>query len=147
MSRKKFIRENPNESFICQYCKKAVMPLLHGGNQRNHCPYCLSSIHVDIIPGDRRASCRNIMKPISIWIQKNREWSVIHRCNGCGIIRTNRIAADDNEMLLFTLAASFMSQLPFPAAKMINNLQNLSQHTTSKGGGFVWNQKKEESNE
>ena len=123
MSRKKIINNNPGESFICKSCGRAVAPLSSGGSQRNHCPYCLSSLHVDIITGDRRSGCRGIMTPISIWIQKNREWSVIHRCENCGVIRTNRIAADDNEMLLFTLAASFMTQLPFPASKAIENLQ------------------------
>ena len=126
MSRAKIIRNNPHESFICQSCGKAVAPLNNGGNQRNHCPKCLSSIHVDIIAGDRRASCHGIMKPISIWVQENKEWSLIHRCMSCGIIRTNRIAADDNEMMLFSLAASFMSQLPFPADKAIDHIQALS---------------------
>lgn len=65
------------------------------------------------------------MTPISIWIQENKEWSLIHRCKNCGVIRTNRIAADDNELMLFTLAASHLSQLPFPPKKALMNLKHL----------------------
>ncbi|MBN1648204.1 MAG: RNHCP domain-containing protein [Spirochaetales bacterium] len=122
MSRVKIINSNPDQSFICVSCGKAVSPLQNGGNQRNHCPYCLCSMHVDIIAGDRRSGCKGVMVPISIWIRKNSEWSVIHRCENCGVIKTNRIAADDNEMLLFSLAASFMTQLPFPASRAIEGL-------------------------
>lgn len=127
MSRNKFIRKNPNESFICISCGKAVPPAETGGAHRNHCPFCLSSRHVDIIIGDRRAACKGKMQVISIWVQSNNEWSVIHKCIRCGILRANRIAADDNDLLLFTLAATPVSQLPFPAKKAIENLQALSQ--------------------
>jgi len=74
------------------------------------------------------------MNPISVWIQKNKEWSIIHRCMSCGVLRTNRIAADDNEMMLFSLAASFMSQLPFPAEKAIHHIQALSQIKENENG-------------
>jgi len=32
------------------------------------------------------------------------EQLVVHRCNGCGIERQNRVAADDNPMALLRLA-------------------------------------------
>ncbi len=112
--------------FICRVCGKAVALPESGGKHRNHCPHCLSSLHLDIIPGDRRASCRGIMTPISAWIQQNKEWSIIHRCTRCGALRSNRIAADDNEIVLFTLAASMMSQLPFPAKKTLEEIRNLN---------------------
>ena len=123
MSRKKIIRENPYQSFLCQSCGQSVAPVLNGGKHRNHCPHCLCSFHVDILPGDRRASCRGIMKPISIWIRKGGEWSLIHRCEKCGTIRSNRVASDDNETVLFTLAASFLTQLPFPANRALGKIQ------------------------
>jgi DNA-directed RNA polymerase subunit RPC12/RpoP len=135
MSRNKIIYENPMESFICSSCGKAIPPLQIGGNQRNHCPHCLCSLHVDIKPGDRRASCRGIMKPISIYVQQNKEWSIVHKCAKCNTIKLNRIAADDNELLLLTMAAEPMMSLPFPSKIMISTLQKLS---LEKGGENVY---------
>lgn len=124
------------ESFICASCGKAVPPVEFGGNQRNHCPHCLSSVHVDITPGDRRASCRGVMKAISIYVQQNKEWSIIHQCTKCSSVKLNRIAADDNELLLLTMAAEPLMSLPFPAKTMISTLHKLS---IEKGGEDVYN--------
>ena len=46
-----------NESFICKVCGRLVVPNGAGSDHRNHCPYCLSSQHLDIEPGDREADC------------------------------------------------------------------------------------------
>ena len=127
MTRKKIIRNNPQESFICESCGKGVAPLELGGQHRNHCPYCLHSLHVDITPGDRRASCRGTMKPISVYVQENKEWSIIHRCSQCKMIRVNRLASDDNELLLFTIATKPLLSLPFSSQTIISTLQELSQ--------------------
>ncbi len=126
MTRNKIIRNNPQESFICESCGKGVAPLEHGGQHRNHCPHCLHSLHLDITPGDRRASCRGIMEPISMYVQKNREWSIIHRCTQCKTIRVNRVASDDNELLLFTVATEPLLSLPFPSKTIISTLHELS---------------------
>jgi predicted RNA-binding Zn-ribbon protein involved in translation (DUF1610 family) len=126
MTRNKIIRDNPHESFICVSCGKGVAPLEFGGQHRNHCPNCLRSFHVDIIPGDRRSSCRGTMEPIGIFVQKNKEWSIIHRCSRCRTIRVNRIASDDNELLLLTLAAEPLMSLPFPSKRIISTLHKLS---------------------
>ena len=75
-----------------------------GSDHRNHCPYCLSSVHVDNEPGDRASACHGVMEPISVWVRKNGEWAVIHRCTVCGKMGSNRIAADDNPMKLMALA-------------------------------------------
>jgi DNA-directed RNA polymerase subunit RPC12/RpoP len=114
-----------SQSFICTNCGTAVQALSSGGAQRNHCPECLHSLHLDIRPGDRRSNCKGLMEPISVWVQGRKEWSIIHRCKNCGTIKTNRIAADDNEYLLFTLAAAAISQMPFPSGKMLDGLQRL----------------------
>ncbi len=104
-----------NETFICGNCGRMVTPPEGGTLYRNHCPYCLWSRHVDLKTGDRRASCRGLMEPIGIWARDRRDWSVIHRCRSCGLMRANRIAGDDNETLLFYLAARPLAELPFPA--------------------------------
>lgn len=115
-----------SKGFLCAYCGKKVQALNYGGRHRNHCPHCLSSLHVDNSPGDRSATCHGIMKAIGIHVQKNGEWSLIHKCEKCGIIKINRTACDDNELLLLTIAAEPIMSLPFPSKKMISTLQNLS---------------------
>ncbi|MDC7224298.1 MAG: RNHCP domain-containing protein [Spirochaetales bacterium] len=127
MSRKKYIRTNPQEAFICRSCGKGVSPLTSGGQQRNHCPHCLVSLHVDILPGDRRARCASPMIPIALWMKGNGEGVLIHRCESCGVIRSNRVAADDNEMKLFMLAAAPLAQLPFPSGRALDGLRVLSE--------------------
>ena len=81
---------------------------------------------MDMKPGDRRSGCRDLMEPISIWVKEGGEWSVIHRCRKCGFIRPNRIAGDDNEILLFTLAAKAMTMMPFPAEKTLDTIHRKS---------------------
>ena len=66
------------------------------------------------------------MMPIGIWIKSDREGVLIHRCEKCGLIRTNRIAADDNEVMLITLAMEPLTRLPFPSGKAMDRLRQLS---------------------
>ncbi len=122
MSRNRIIHKNTEETFICRNCGTIVAPPESGGKMRNHCPKCLWSLHVDLKKGDRRCGCRGLMEPISVWVRQNKEWSIIHRCISCGFIRANRIAADDNEMLIFTLAAKPITMLPFPAENTIGKI-------------------------
>ena len=37
-----------NEAFVCKVCGRTVVPQGAGSEHRNHCPNCLSSLHVDI---------------------------------------------------------------------------------------------------
>lgn len=104
--------------FICKVCGSFVKPLNNGGKQRNHCPYCLSSMHMDNEKGDRKSHCKGIMEPISIWVKRNGEWALIHRCKDCGKLSTNRIAFDDNSIKLISLAVKPISSIPFPVEKM-----------------------------
>jgi hypothetical protein len=62
------------------------------------------SVHLDDEPGDRAA----------YWVRKGGEWAIIHRCRQCGHLSSNRIAADDNEVLLLSLAVRPLSRPPFP---------------------------------
>lgn len=114
MSRAQSIITESFESFICQQCGRLVPPASSGGKNRNHCPACLHSVHRDIVPGDRRSPCKGLMKPIAIQVRADGEWNVVHRCERCGVIRTNRIAADDSEKTLLELALLPITKLPFP---------------------------------
>jgi len=105
------------EVFICRHCGRTVIPLQSGGNQRNHCPDCLWSLHVDLRTGDRMSGCRGLMEPIAVWVKPSQEWAVLHRCQSCGFIRANRIAGDDDELVLLKMAARPLTMLPFPAEK------------------------------
>ena len=89
-----------------------------GSEHRNHCPNCLSSLHVDIEPGDRAADCGGIMDPIAVWVRKNGEWAIVHRCRICGALSSNRIAADDNPMKLMSMALKPLCSPPFPIERI-----------------------------
>ena len=123
MSRHSHIIHTTIETFICRNCGQTVPPPEAGGKIRNHCPSCLWSLHVDLRSGDRRCGCRGLMEPIGIWVRPSGEWSIIHRCTSCGFIRANRIAADDNELRLFALAAKPITRLPFPAVDALERIQ------------------------
>jgi DNA-directed RNA polymerase subunit RPC12/RpoP len=101
-------RHNPEDgNFKCHKCGNFVVqsPQLSGVRNRNHCPYCLWSRHVDLRqPGDRLAACKGKMRPIGLAFKKTRkkyesnqagELMLIHECTECGKISINRIAADD----------------------------------------------------
>lgn len=114
-SKKPDYRHTPcTESFTCKVCGASVAPEDAGSLHRNHCPKCLSSVHVDNRPGDRASLCKGIMDPIGVWVRKNGEWAIIHRCRSCGTFSSNRIAADDNPALLISIAAKPLAAPPFP---------------------------------
>ncbi|NCB62214.1 MAG: ribosome small subunit-dependent GTPase A [Clostridia bacterium] len=102
------------ESFPCKVCGTMITPEDAGSQHRNHCPRCLASVHVDNHPGDRASLCKGVMDPISVWVRKNGEWAIIHRCRSCGALSSNRIAADDNPMLLMSIALKPLASPPFP---------------------------------
>lgn len=106
------------ESFTCKSCGREVVPIGAGTNHRNHCPNCLCSQHLDIESGDRAADCGGLMEPIGVWVRKNGEWAIIHRCRICGALSSNRIAADDNPMKLISLAMKPIAFPPFPVERL-----------------------------
>ena len=76
-------RFSKNDSgFICQNCGKQVMPL--GYTSRNHCPFCLYSLHLDISPGDRKSECGGLMEPVSALPDPKKGYIIVHRCKKCG---------------------------------------------------------------
>lgn len=96
------------DGFRCIYCQAfvSIEPIMAGVNNRNHCPYCLWSRHLDLYkPGDRLCACKARMKPIGLTLKKRLqkygskpagELMVIHQCMDCGKLSINRLAADDN---------------------------------------------------
>ena len=108
-----------NDTFTCKVCGRVCLPENAGSQHRNHCPNCLSSLHVDIEPGDRASDCSGIMEPVAVWVRKSGEWAVIHRCTRCGQLRSNRVAADDNPMKLMSIALRPLAQPPFPLERIV----------------------------
>ncbi len=106
--------KGPGPTFICEYCQQVAVSQPPGTKHRNHCPRCLWSLHVDIGPGDRISGCRGLMEPIAVWVRYNDEWAIVHRCKRCRILRINRIAGDDNELVLISLALRPLARPPFP---------------------------------
>jgi len=100
---KKRYRPNESDTFRCKHCKKEVSGESIGTRHRNHCPYCLYSLHVDIKVGDRRSECHSQMKPIGLTLRPDGEIVTVHRCLSCGKVSLNRIAGDDNPETILSL--------------------------------------------
>ena len=83
-----------DESFVCENCKKEVKPL--GYTARDHCPFCLYSKHLDIIPGDRKSDCHGLLKPRGIEKGKKGKYKIVYECLKCQEIIKNIQAIDDN---------------------------------------------------
>jgi hypothetical protein len=96
-----------NQDFRCLHCRSFVTTerMVSAVNNRNHCPYCLWTRHLDLYqPGDRLSACKAAMQPIGLTLKEtykkynNRnsgELMLVHQCQDCGKVSINRIAADD----------------------------------------------------
>jgi hypothetical protein len=119
MSRVKHNEKHHNEpkedAFECGNCGRTVIPTDHGTRHRNHGPHCLWSRHLDRTPGDRRSSCKGLMAPLAVGLRRG-EWILLHRCERCATIRSNRVAPDDDLPALLSLAAGPLAQPPIPRA-------------------------------
>lgn len=107
-------KSRPDGGFTCIRCRRAVGAESFGTRHRNHCPHCLWSRHLDGEPGDRRSPCCQPMEPVAIEVRRDGEWALVHRCAGCGLLRTNRIAGDDAVLPLLALAVRPLARPAFP---------------------------------
>jgi hypothetical protein len=89
-------RKEENTAFVCEYCDRPVLPV-NNGSYRNHCPFCLSSKHVDITPGDRMNTCGGLMKPTGLVYKSGKGFQIIHRCASCGAQTVNKVAEDTTQ--------------------------------------------------
>lgn len=118
-------RERAFGDFTCRHCGREVSaaPERSGVRNRNHCPYCLWSKHVDLNEaGDRLAACKAPMQPVALTFKLPRkkyasaqpgELMLVHQCTGCGGLSINRVAADDGLALLWDV---FEAALALPPA-------------------------------
>lgn len=104
-----------DSGFNCDNCHKwVVINEFIGTKNRNHCPFCLWSKHVDDkVSGDRAADCQGDMKPVGLTVKqvgkdkygkaRQGELMLIHICTKCGKISINRLAGDDDTALTMDL--------------------------------------------
>jgi len=88
MESKRFTKND--SGFTCVHCGKEVLPLK--SSSRNHCPFCLWSVHIDINPGDRANPCGAPMRPVSALPDPKKGYVIVHKCTKCGEIRRNKAA-------------------------------------------------------
>jgi hypothetical protein len=109
---RQLLRLNRAESFRCQHCGADVPLLVMGSENRNHCPLCLWSRHVDVAIGDRKATCLASMEPLGLTLKKGGgELMVVHRCCGCGKVSKNRLAGDDNAVAVMNLLEQYVERV------------------------------------
>lgn len=107
--------------FQCGHCHVLVSSahLLSGVNNRNHCPYCLWSCHLDLYAaGDRLCACKGRMKPVGLTMKVSRnkyrldgrgELMLVQQCVECGTLSINRVAADDDSSTILTVFQESLS--------------------------------------
>ena len=96
--------KNDNE-FECINCGKKVEKLKY--TSRDHCNYCLHSIHVDITPGDRANGRKGLLVPINVIETSKKGKVIIYRCKKCGKEVRNIVAIDDNEDLIYKIIENY----------------------------------------
>ena len=91
---RRFTAQGTNTGFVCAHCERTVPPL-QNGSYRNHCPFCLYSLHVDVFPGDRANDCHGLLEPIGAEHNGKKGWVILYRCTRCGEPGRNKAALDD----------------------------------------------------
>jgi DNA-directed RNA polymerase subunit RPC12/RpoP len=91
-----------NESFVCITCERTVPAAQR--TCRNHCPYCLTSLHVDgPVPGDRATDCHGIMHPVAYETRQGDQYKILFQCRRCHKKHRNKSAPDDDITGLLTI--------------------------------------------
>ena len=117
-----------NDTFTCKVCGRLCTPQNAGSDHRNHCPNCLSSLHVDIEPGDRAVRLRRHHGAGGrLGAQRAANGPSSTAARRCGALSSNRVAADDNPMKLMSIAMKPLCEPPFP-------LERIEEMTALMGG-------------
>jgi hypothetical protein len=122
----------PNSDFRCAHCSNIVMitPALSAVHNRNHCPYCLWSRHLDLYAaGDRLSACKAPMRPLGLTMKPAHnkyapgggELMLIHACTDCSRLSINRIAADDDADTLLGVFTQSLGLSSAVRSQMIAN--------------------------
>jgi hypothetical protein len=126
--------------FKCRVCQIYVPSLVEisGVQNRNHCPNCLCSRHMDWLKaGDRLSACKAIMAPVGLSIRWSHnkyakildgELLLVHQCTECGKFSVNRIAADDRADVLRQLFRASLDRLDQLQLFVESNIQLLTKN-------------------
>jgi hypothetical protein len=138
-------RSQAEDGFACRHCGVFVSSAagLAGVLNRNHCPYCLWSRHLDLYqPGDRLCACKSSMRPVGLSHKKTQkkyasprlgELMLVHVCTGCGGLSINRLAADDDaEAVLQVFERSLLMDLMLHARLAAEQIQPLGEGSRSQ---------------
>lgn len=96
--------KNDNE-FICINCGKRIEKLKY--TSRDHCNYCLFSLHVDVTPGDRENDCKGLLIPINVEVNSKKGEVIVYKCQKCGAIIKNIVAKDDNRDEIYKIMENY----------------------------------------
>ena len=89
---KTFVKND--SGFECVVCGRTVEPLKY--SSRDHCPFCLCSLHIDIMPGDRQNACKGVLEPVEVTQNAKKGYIIKYKCAKCGQFHNNKAAEDDN---------------------------------------------------
>ncbi len=104
------VRKNPihlNETFECVYCHQQIALPTEG--IRDHCPSCLRGRHVDIVPGDRAATCRARLEPTRFELVGGIVW-IEYSCQACA--HTYRVRAHSEDVIPHSLSIADLPTVP-----------------------------------
>ncbi len=91
--------QKKTENFVCVSCGTEVK----GSGYTDHCPNCLTSVHVDNNPGDRASDCKGLMMPRYVtYIDGN--YIITYQCIKCGKTQKVTSAPSDDQDLLEQLS-------------------------------------------
>ena len=86
-------------------CSKKVEKLKY--TSRDHCNFCLCSVHVDIEPGDRLNQCRGLLIPENVINTSKKGEVIIYRCSKCGKEVRNIVANDDDRNMIYKVVEKY----------------------------------------
>ena len=93
------------DSFTCRNCGRLVVSAGAGSSHRGTtAPTAWPACTWTWSRATARANAAGLMEPVAVWVRKNGEWAIIHRCRICGAMSSNRVAADDNPMMLMSIS-------------------------------------------
>jgi len=158
IARIRFGKRNGNQEFKCVHCHTIVPAESYFSHvqNRNHCPYCLWSRHLDLYEsGDRLCACKGAMRPVALTVKNVQkkyvrdgagELMLVHQCQDCGRIAINRIAADDRaDVILEVYRASLHVSPDLKVAPGIEGVRILTMKDSALVHLRLWGEIRQES--